>query len=160
MIPQPSVLPVWAILDLVDPTSGQNNVTTPPTEQQNYGWAFEQQPPRNWFNWLGRNTYTNLAYAKQQLNQQITTTDNTGSTPIVNVTFGGMALIYVIDTTTPANYFFGIAYIPASPSGAITVTTISSSTLTVSTISVTGTMTVIGGSGNFIINGQMALVPA
>jgi hypothetical protein len=61
----PDVLPTWATQDLVDPTSGQNNVETPPDQAQQFGWSFQQYPPRNWFNWLSRWTYNWLNYLKQ-----------------------------------------------------------------------------------------------
>lgn len=64
-IPPPSTLPIWAPQDVVDPVSKQNNVETPPDQQQQFGWGFQQFPPRNWFNWLGRWTYNWLNYFKQ-----------------------------------------------------------------------------------------------
>lgn len=158
MVAKPSTFPVWADLNRTDPISGQNNVTTPPLEKQNYGWNFNEQPPRNWFNWLGRFTNQWLKWLDQQESQS-RVVDNTGTSPAFDIIVGGMALVYVIDTTTPANFYSGIAYIPPSPGSPITVTTMASSTLTVSTISVTGVITAAGGSGNYIIYGQMKNIP-
>lgn len=158
MVLKPSVFPVWAEQDVVDPLSGQNNVTTPTLEKQQYGWALGEQPPRNWFNWLGRYTNKWLEWLSQQ-EEQSRVVDNTATEAAFDINTGGMAIVYVIDTTTPANYFHGIAYIPPAPGAPITVTTIASSTLTVSTISVTGTITAAGGSGNYIIYGQMKTIP-
>lgn len=157
---RPLTFPVWAVQDQVDPVSLQNNVLTPPPEYQQYGWTRQQFPPRNWFNWLARYTYTWLAYLAQQESQSVNTSDNTGSTVIFDVVNGGMALINVIDKTTPANFYQGITYIPPSySSGTLSFTTSASSTLTVSAIAVNGGVVVSGGSGNYIINGQMKLVP-
>src|SRR5271169_1576970 len=122
-IQKPSVFPLWAQLDVVNPTSGQNNVTTPPLELQQYGWAFESQPPRNWFNWLGRYTSNWLQWLNQQESQSRVTSDNTGATPIVEVVNGGMALISVIDIVTPANCYQGITYIPPAYAGGTSFTT-------------------------------------
>lgn len=55
---KPEVQPRFAIEDLVDPTSGVNNVVTPNTAFQNYGWhPFRMIPPRNIMNWIHRHTY-------------------------------------------------------------------------------------------------------
>lgn len=158
MVSKPTVFPVWADQNRTDPISGQNNVTTPPLEKQNYGWNFNEQPPRNWFNWLGRYTNQWLQWLNQQ-EQQSSVVDNTGTTPAFDVSTGGMAIVYVIDTTTPANSFHGITYIPPNPVSAVTVTKLGGTTLTVSTISVTGVITAAGGSGNYIIYGQMKTIP-
>ena len=112
VLSRPGTYPVWAIDNVVDDVSGQNNVTTPPTEKQMYGWARADQPPRQWFNWLGRYTYQWLAYLGQQEAQSVVTSDNTGATPIVDPVGGGMATINVIDTGNPANFYQGITYIP------------------------------------------------
>lgn len=158
MVSKPTTFPVWATDNRVDPISGQNNVTTPPNEKQQYGWNFNEQPPRNWFNWLGRYTYTWLAWLDQQESQS-RVVDNAGTTPAFDIVTGGMAIVYVIDTTTPANSFHGIAYIPPNPVSPVTVTKLGGTTLTVSTISVTGIITAAGGSGNYIIYGQMKTIP-
>jgi len=158
MVNKPSDYPVWAENDVVDPVSGQYNVIEPPPEKQLNGWDRLEYPPRNWFNWLGRYTNRWIQWLDQQESQS-RTVDNSGTDPIADVITGGMCEITVIDTTTPANYFKGIAYVPPSPGAPITVTTIASSTLTVSTISVAGILTASGGSGNYIINGQMKTIP-
>jgi hypothetical protein len=55
---KPGTQPKFAELDLVDPTSGVNNVTTPTTAQQNYGWhPFRQRPKRDILNWIHRHSY-------------------------------------------------------------------------------------------------------
>lgn len=154
MVDRPSDYPVWAEMNRVDPISGQNNVTTPPLEKQQYGWDFNEQPPRNWFNWLGRLTNNWIQFLSQQ-EQQSQVTDNSGTDTIFDTVNGGMAIVYVIDTTTPANSFHGITYIPPNAAAPIVVTKLAGTTLTVSNISVTGTITASGGSGDYIIYGQM-----
>lgn len=161
MADKPTIYPDWALQNVVAPESGQNNVTTPPTEKQQFGWAFGEEPPRNWVNWLGRYTATWIRWLAQQEEQAtVVNQDNAAATPIVNITTGGMVLVYAVDTDTPANYFYGIAYFPPSSASPVTVTTISNSVLTVSTISVTGIVTVSGSGGNYILYGQMKTVPA
>lgn len=159
MVSKPSVYPVWAENDVVDPVSGENNVITPPAEKQLIGWSRLEYPPRNWFNWLARYTSRWIQWFDQQESQKIVISDNTGTIPIANVITGGMFEVSVIDTTTPANFFRGITYIPPSPGAPIAVSQASANVLTVSNIAVDGTMTVSGGSGNFIIKGQMSVVP-
>lgn len=155
---KPTIYPTWAEQNRTDPISGQNNVTTPPPEKQNYGWNFNEQPPRNWFNWLGRYTSLWIKWLSQQ-EEQSRVVDNTGTTPAFDISTGGMAIVYVIDTTTPANSFHGITYIPPNPGAPVTVTKLGGTTITVSTISVTGIITAAGGSGNYIIYGQMKTLP-
>jgi hypothetical protein len=53
---KPTKYPDWALVDIVDPTSGQNNVVEPGATQKNTGWTFKQFPPRQFFNWLHRLT--------------------------------------------------------------------------------------------------------
>lgn len=158
MVNKPTVLPMWAVSNRPDPTSGQNNVTTPPLEKQNYGWNFKEKPPRNWFNWLGRTTYNCIAWLMQQ-EAQSATVDNAGTVPAFDMVTGGMAIVYVIDTAVPANSFHGVAYIPPNAASPVTVTKLSGTTLTVSTISPTGVITAAGGTGPYIINGQMKNIP-
>ena len=55
---KPTTQPKFANSDLTDPISGENNVTTPSTAQQNYGWhPFRQRPARNIMNWIHRHSY-------------------------------------------------------------------------------------------------------
>jgi len=158
MVSKPTTLPKWAENDVQDPVSGQYNVIEPPPEKQLSGWARLEFPPRNWFNWLARFTYRWLQWLDQQESQS-RTVDNTGADAVCDTTTGGLCKINIIDTTTPANSYVGIAYVPPSPGGPITITKIGGITLTVSTISAVGIMTVAGGSGNYIINGQMKTIP-
>lgn len=158
-LPRPTVFPVWASSDQVDPISGQNNVLTPPPEKQMYGWARLEFPPRNWINWLARYTNNWIQYLAQQESQAVVT-DGLGSVAIVDVVNGGMSIIYVVDTGATANYYEGIVYVPASySSGILTYNTTASNALTVSAISVAGEVTVSGGTGPYIVYGQMKTIP-
>lgn len=151
----PSQLPEWALQNQIDPVSLQNNVLTPPSVMMQYGFYRKQFPPRQWFNWLFRTIYDWIAYLSQQASQSVVT-DGTGGTPAFNVTQGGLAILSVVDTGSGGggNFYQGIAYIPPSPVSPITLNTINSSTLTVSTISVSGAVTVSGGVGPYIVVGQ------
>lgn len=159
---RPTVLPEWAVDDQVDPVSLSNNVLTPPPQLQQYGWPRGAFPPRNFFNWLGRQTYLWLAYLAQQEAQSITTSDNTGATPVVDVVNGGLAEISIVDTNVSNNtyYYKGIVYVPPGySSGTLSFNTINSTTLTVSAIAANGGVIVSGGSGTYIVNVQMKTVP-
>lgn len=54
---KPTVKPQWAENDVVDPTSGQNNVAEPPVSKKTDGTDFEEIIPRQWQNWLQRIIY-------------------------------------------------------------------------------------------------------
>jgi hypothetical protein len=158
MIPlKPTQLPVWATNDQIDSVSGANNVEQPPPELQTYGWPRGIFPPRNFFNWLGRQTYECLAYLFALQNQEITTTDASGATPIFDVVNGGMCLAYIIDTGAFSTWFEGIVYIPPGYSSGTTSlrqVAANGSTLTISAISATGAITVTGGTGAYVIFGK------
>jgi len=53
-VDRPSAYPEWAQNDVVNPTSGQNNVVAPDAAHKSDGWEFKEKPPRQYFNWLGR----------------------------------------------------------------------------------------------------------
>ena len=159
-VTRPSVYPQWASEDVLDPTSGQNNVVTPPSEKMTNGWDLREFPPRQWFNWLGRYTYLWIQYLDQQ-SQATQVNDGTGSSSTFpNFAVGGLAILSVVDSGDPANFYQGIAYIPPNPVSAVTLLTIASSTLTVSTISITGVVTVSGGTGPYVMQGTLNNIPA
>lgn len=60
MATKPSVYPDWAVKvdgtdnDVVDGTTGQNNVVAPSAPKQLLGWEYNEKPPRQYFNWLAR----------------------------------------------------------------------------------------------------------
>jgi len=156
-VQKPDMFPVWASDDQADPISKQNNVLVPPTNKQQYGWARLEFPPRNWFNWLARKTYQWLQYLYQMQAQEVTTTDSTGATPIFDVVNGGMVMVYIVDLGAFSTWYEGIVYIPPGYSaGTTTLRTVASggSALTIGAISATGSITVTGGTGSFIIYGK------
>lgn len=158
---KPTTLPEWAVQDQIDPVSLQNNVLTPPPEYQQYGWTRGQFPPRNWFNWLGRNTYQCIAWLFQQESQSVVASGS-GQT-FFDVVSGGLCYIYVVDTGNGANVYHGMVYLPpasTSPSYPISFIDIKKAGITTPTISASGTVTVAGGTGPYIVYGQTKTIPS
>jgi hypothetical protein len=63
IVNRPDKLPEFATQDLVDPTTGQNNVIEPIQNFKDFGWnPFGIEPPRNNMNWIHRKTYENQNY--------------------------------------------------------------------------------------------------
>lgn len=151
MVLRPLKLPQWASIDQPSPDTGQFNVVEPPLEKKQYGWSIEK-PNRQWWNWLHRQAYVWLEWLTQQEEQSRVVLNTEIAFDTIN---GGMAIVYVIDTTTPANYYHGIAYIPPGTVTSTNITMINSNVLTVSVISAGGNLLVSGGSGNYLIYGQM-----
>ena len=155
---RPTVLPVWATDDQVDPVSQSNNVLTPPPQLQQYGWPRGAFPPRNFFNWLGRQTYLCLAYLMQQAGFSTTTSNNTGTVPLVDVVNGGIATITIVDTdpASTALFYQGTVYVPPGySSGTLTFNSIASASLSPSVIAANGGVTASGGIGPYVISVQM-----
>ncbi|KKL07707.1 hypothetical protein LCGC14_2583340, partial [marine sediment metagenome] len=67
MSTKPTVDPKWATDDVVDGVSGVNNVTTPSGAKQTNGFAREEFPPRQNFNWLFRHIYLWLIWLKDTI---------------------------------------------------------------------------------------------
>lgn len=149
----------WATDDVQDPVSGQYNVIEPPMEKRRVGFLRLEYPPRQWFNYLYNAAGKWWEYFKYQDEKSRCTDDNTGTIPIADIVEGGICLVNVIDTDNPSLFFSGIAYIPPNPVAPIPVNEINSDTLTVSNISITGTLTVSGGAGPYIISGEMKRPP-
>lgn len=55
-MPRPTQFPDFATTDVVDGTSGQNNVAAPSGPKILQGWDYREKPPRQWLNWLHRFT--------------------------------------------------------------------------------------------------------
>lgn len=66
MTSRPDKFPRWATNDVVDATTGQNNVVEPPESRKDNGWAFQEKPPRNWVNWLWRTTHSWLNFLDER----------------------------------------------------------------------------------------------
>ena len=73
---KPSKIPEWAINDVVNPTSGQNNVVEPSGAIKNLGWDFKEKPPRQYFNWLQRYNYLWCKWVDDNCDQGTKTTDS------------------------------------------------------------------------------------
>ena len=158
---KPDTLPLWATDHQVDPVSLQNNVLTPPPEKQQYGLARLEFPPRNWFNWLGRNTYKCLAWLFQQEAQAVVTPR--AGTVMFDVVNGGLCYIYVVDTAVGSNVYHGMVYLPpaaTSPSYAVSFIDIKKVGITTPTITSSGTVTIAGGTGPYIAYGQTKTIPS
>lgn len=67
MIPKPTVLPEWAMDDVLNPENGQYNVVEPPTEKKLSGWDYLEKPNRQWMNWFQRQTALWITYFDQNL---------------------------------------------------------------------------------------------
>lgn len=62
MADRPQDFPRWAELDKTDPESGQQNVIEPTESRKDYGWDYQELPPRQFLNWLGRTSYKWFLY--------------------------------------------------------------------------------------------------
>lgn len=127
ILPPPTTLPIWAVQDVVDPTSGQNNVQTPPDTAQQFGWGFRQFPPRNWFNWLGRWTANWLSYLAQNDPKSRTfitfcnTNGGNSDGPVISLPQTGLRPILMVYVNNPSNdandeFFIGMATLNSSSS--------------------------------------------
>jgi hypothetical protein len=152
MIPKPSVLPAWAVNDVVDPSTGQPNVVTPPTVNQNSGWLAKDFVPNSWWNWLARYTYQWLNYLSYKDSNSVVS-DGTGSVisfNVTGVTYGAVAYIYVVDKGDAANVYAGMVYLPLNPLSSVPFVDILKVGITTPEISISGTVTVTGGTGPYI----------
>lgn len=52
---RPSSYPDWALINQQDPISQQYNVVEPPQEKKNSGYVLQENPNRQYLNWLFRN---------------------------------------------------------------------------------------------------------
>lgn len=161
-VTRPTQLPVWAVQDQISPI-GTNNVEEPPPEKQQFGWDFQEFPPRNWFNWLGRYTYQWLDYLDQQEAQSVVVSvaNSVSTGPIFNILTGGLCVLWVVDKGNSANYFNTMAYLvptPGSPTGMPQIG--GGGTLSIGTgIQTDGSITITGGTGPYICWAQTKTVP-
>lgn len=155
MADKPTVVPLWAMDNVVDPLTGIPNVQTPPIEKQNNGWIL-QFPPRQWFNWLARYTAEWILWLKQQEEQNIVTNgDGVGLFP----TDGALITLTAIDSTTPANYIYAVGYKGAGVDAVLNV--IDSNGLTLGTPTITGDFPITGGTpANVIVYGNSKVIPS
>lgn len=61
--------PRWATNDVVNGTSGQNNVIEPSEAKKDLGWDYLEKGARNFFNWLWRQTHQWIDYFDDEINQ-------------------------------------------------------------------------------------------
>jgi len=155
MATKPTEVPEWAVNNVVDPVSGQNNVLEPPPEKKLEGWARLEFPPRNWFNWLARLAYQWIEWFKQQ-EEQAVVTDGNGAGLFVTDT--ALITLYAVDKNTPANYIFAIGYKGVGNAPALTV--VNNNVLTLGAGNIAGDQPISGGSAaNIIVWGQTKVIP-
>lgn len=90
--------PRWATDDQVDVISGQSNVEEPPEDRKDAGWVRHEVPPRQWLNWVARQTYLALQYFEDSRGQ-LESYDST-LLPLAADNEGRM--VYVSDLQVPA----------------------------------------------------------
>lgn len=73
---KPTKFPEWAVNDVVDPTSEQNNVVEPSGAKKLLGWDFKEFPPRQYFNWLSRLINNWIVWFDSLLDQGVKVGDN------------------------------------------------------------------------------------
>lgn len=61
--------PRWASLDVPNTTNGEFNVYEPSEQKKDLGWDLNEVPPRQYFNWLARQTNLALEYHDYHLNR-------------------------------------------------------------------------------------------
>ena len=63
------IFPRWASVEVENPTNKELNVYEPSEQKKDLGWDFNEVPPRQYFNWLARQTYNALRYLRYHLNR-------------------------------------------------------------------------------------------
>ena len=147
------VLPKWAALDQVDPISGQQNVVEPPPEKKDSGWSYLEKPPRQWWNWLQRQTYLCLEYLMNQAYNK--TTDNLGVDlfPLE----GALLTIEAYDIADSTKYLRAIGYKPPGGAPIFSAGSINATGLALGAGTVGGDQPITGGT-NVIVRGTSSLI--
>lgn len=101
MTSRPDKFPRWATNDVVDTTTGQNNVIEPPEARKDNGWAYQEKPPRNWVNWLWRTTHAWLEHLDVRTNA-LAAVPSVPANMVVSVKGGFLDLIGGIRKTIAA----------------------------------------------------------
>jgi len=129
---KPAKLPRYTFLDdgngtpndVVNPTSGQNNVVEPSESKKDLGWDFKEFPPRNFMNWLHRLTGQWLGYLNQERDAMQNFAYAANSTPITlsvgpgTIDSGSVGILRIkriIDESNPFQMFLMIANGTISP---------------------------------------------
>jgi hypothetical protein len=150
---RPTVLPEWASLDVLDPTSGQYNVVEPPTEVKENGWALGEKPNRQWWNWFQRHCYLWL----QWLNEQpISVTTNASGVALFTVN-DAIITIDAIDRADTSKYLRAIGYKALGSAPVFPAASIQSNGLTLGVGTIAGNQPITGGA-NTIIRGTSSII--
>jgi len=104
---KPTKIPEWAISDVVNPTSGQNNVVEPTAPQKNLGWDFKEKPPRQYFNWLQRLNYLWITWFDSLLDQAVKETSDVKFKTLTLTNPAANSLIFK-NATKDVLYFFAL----------------------------------------------------
>lgn len=116
MIEKPDALPRWATDEVVDPVTNQANVVEPPEQRKDSGWARREIPPRQWKNWLLRQTFRWLEYFESR-DSRVDTYDSSSLPPSPSTT-NGTPIAFVSDIPALA-YFDGTDWRRADTNGVI-----------------------------------------
>ena len=63
------IFPRWASEEVENPINKELNVYEPSEQKKDLGWDLDEVPPRQYFNWLARQTYDALKYLRYHLNR-------------------------------------------------------------------------------------------
>ena len=133
-------LPRFASQDFVDAGTGNNNVIEPPEEKKDRGWNAGEVPPRNYFNWMHRQTFLWLEYLAQEDAKRARGNGNgVGVAPLDN----SMIILFAIDKTAPTHFLVAFGY---RGTGAATMNVIANNTLTIGSTS-GNNITISGATG-------------
>lgn len=123
MADRPDSYPDWAVVPNVDGVSGQLNFLPPPLPKRDTGFDREEIPPRQWVNWLHRETARWLRYLDE--GEEYISSNNANTNGLKNFSSFQIKLRKYADTYVFANVtflaekdattnFFDITNIPAA----------------------------------------------
>ena len=142
------VLPEWASQDEVDPISGQNNVVEPPPEKKDSGWSYLEKPPRQWWNWLQRQTFVCLEFLFNQAST--VTTNNLGVGLFTRE--ASLITIDAYDIADSTKYLRAVGYKALGAAPVFSAGSIQSSGLSLGAGTISGNQPITGGA-NVIVRG-------
>jgi len=96
---KPTQFPNWALDNVIDPVSQQNNVVEPPNARKLSGWTRFEIPPRQWFNWLLRKTALWVTWLESRVSKADAFTVSTLPSASER---GAGAMVFVSDETDGA----------------------------------------------------------
>lgn len=136
------VLPQWATEEVQNPVSQQWNVVEPPLEVKQAGWAFQNPPNRQWWNWLHRQTYLCLQYLFSQGTSITTSSTGVGLYPEDNT----LITIDAVDLADPTNFLRAVGVKKPGIAPLFSSGSIQSNVLTLGVGTTTGNQPINGGT--------------